>query len=49
MYGNSHCKSYSTDDVVVNYLIREIQDTQTVIPHFSKHELDIILSSVSTI
>ena len=47
MYGNSHCKSYSTDDVVVNYLIRE--DTQTLIPHINKHELDIIVSSVSTI
>ena len=50
MYGNSHCKSYSTDDVVVGYLIREIRDTHdhTVIPHFSQHELDIIVSSAST-
>ena len=48
MYGNSHCKSYSTHDVAVGYLIREIQDTHTVIPHFSQHELDIIVSSAST-
>ena len=48
MYGNSHCKSYSTEDVAVGYLIREIRDTHTVIPHFSQHELDIIISSAST-
>ena len=49
MYGNSHCKSYSTEDVAVGYLIREIRDTHTVIPHFSQHELDIIVSLASTI
>ena len=44
MYGNSHCKSYSTDHVAVGYLIREIRDTHSVIPHFTQCELDFIVS-----
>ena len=49
LYGNSHCKSYSTDHVAVGHLIREIRDTHSVIPHFAQCELDFIVSSASTL
>ena len=48
MYGNSHCRSYSTDHFAVGHLIREIRDTHSVILHFTHYELDFIVTSAST-
>ena len=48
MYGNSHCKSYSTEHAAVGHLIREIRDTHSVISYFTHAELDYIVTSVST-
>ena len=49
MYGNSHCRSYSTDHFAVGHLNREIRDTHSVILHFTNHyELDFIVTSPST-
>ena len=47
LFGNHHCKTYSTEDVALGRLIRK-RDRSTQIPNFSPSQLDTIVCSAST-
>ena len=47
LFGNRHCKTYSTEDVALGRLIREFRNTQ--VSNFSTSELDTIVCSTSLI
>ncbi len=47
LYGDSHCKAYSSHHIAIGNLIREIH-TQSVIPHISDIYFDAIVLSAST-
>ena len=48
LYGSHHCKSYSSEDVILGELIREIRCSHYCIPNFSSSELDFVVLSACT-
>ena len=48
LYGHTHCKQYKHGYIVCSQLIREIHSDKFYIPGFSTDELDIIVSTSST-
>ena len=48
LYGHTHCKHYKHGHIVFSQLIREIRSDESYIPGFSTDELDIIVSTSST-
>ena len=48
LFGSTHCKSYSSEDIALGQLIREICYTHYQIGGFSSAELDSIVSSASS-
>ena len=49
LFGSTHCKSYTSEDIALGQLIREIRCTHFQIDGFSSAELDSIVSSASSI
>ena len=48
LYGHTHCKHYKHGYIVFSQLMREIRSDEFYIPGFSTDELDIIVSTSST-
>ena len=48
LYGHTHCKHYKHGYIVCSQLMREIRSEEFYIPGFSTDELDIIVSTSST-
>ena len=48
LYGSHHCKSYSSEDVALGELIREIRHSHYFIPDFRSSELDFLALSACT-